>query len=275
MNRAAWWLAALVLICGGVGRASAGPVTLYTLFKSTAYQQTSNSQPTTPSSFFVNGGVGSATANDLTGGSVNTIYPLTVADANDLGWDAGFFSTLAAMNAAFPDGGTNHFTVTSNSQGTLNDTLTLPNSALFTSNVPYLTNFSQLQGMNPAAPLTVTFPATSAVPGSNGSAIFFGIFGTAAGSGALADSATSFVIPANTLLPNTTYTFELDYSNRLNTTSTGGFSGATGIAGYDVRTDGTFTTGPAVPEPASLLLLAIGAAGAAGYGWQRRKRAAK
>jgi len=55
------------------------------------------------------------------------------------------------------------FTVNSNSQGTLTDTLTLPNSARFTSNIPYLTDYSQLDGMNPAAPFTVTFPATSAV----------------------------------------------------------------------------------------------------------------
>jgi hypothetical protein len=41
----------------------------------------------------------------------------------------------------------------------------------------------------------------------------------------------------------------------------------------NVPTGGSFTLAPAVPEPASLTLLGIGAAGLLGYTWRRRRRA--
>lgn len=75
-------------------------------------------------------------------------------------------------------------------------------------------------------------------------------------------------IPANTLLPNTQYGFELDFSDRLN-----GLDAANGVftqQGFDVRTDGTFTTGAAqVPEPATILLAGIGALPF--VGWRNRR----
>jgi hypothetical protein len=260
----------LAILFHAAGQAEAGTVVFYSVFKNIAYTQTGNAQPTTPSSFFVNGGVFSNLANDLTSGSVTNnssaaSFNMSVANPNTLSY-GGFESSLAAMNAAFPDGSTDQFSVTSTSQGTLSDSLPQPASSLFTSNIPYLTNFNGLKGMNPNGAFTVHFPSTQPVGVTNDSNIYFSVFG-AIGSGGLPNSATSFVIPAHTLLPNTTYTFELDYSNRLDTPATGNFSGGTGIAGYDVRTDGTFTTGPAsVPEPASIALFALVAVAMLGVG---------
>jgi hypothetical protein len=261
------------LMGGFLSRASASSITFYSVFKDILYEQTSNVQPTSPSGYFVNGNLFSSTTDLLAGGSVDSTFPLTAASypSSSLGWDAGFYPSLSAMNTAFPEGSTHTFSVNTNDEGTLMDSVTLPASSLFTANVPYLTNFSGLEGMNTAQPFTVTFPSTSPVGASNDSHIYFTIFSGISSLG-LPNSATSFTIPAGTLLPNTTYTYELDYSNRLDTPATGGFSPGTGSAAYDVRTDGTFTTA-AIPEPSSLTLFGIALASLGGYAWRSRKRA--
>lgn len=263
MKRATLAVAAFSLFTAGAVRA--GSVTFYSVFKNITYQQTSNVAPTNPFGFFVNGGVSSDTANDLTGGTIRypgpeSPIPLTISNPNTLGF-AFSYPTRAAMETAFPDGNIYTFNVnTVSTPNTRVDTLVSPANSLFTATVPFIKNFSGLQGMNPAAPFTVLFPSIAPVGVSNDSNIFFSIFG-ALGT-RLDDSANSFQIAANALMPNTTYTFELDYSNRLDTPASGGFVGATGIAGYDVRATGTFTTGLAVvPEPSTLTLLGVCAAG--------------
>jgi hypothetical protein len=118
--------------------------------------------------------------------------------------------------------------------------------------------------MNPAAPFTVSFNSFTADAKASEGFTFFTIHDPVTNAivfdaGFLAPSTASVIIPANTLAPNKLYDFELDFSNRLN-----GFDQANGVfteQGFDVRTDGSFTTGPIVPEPTGLALVVTGLIG--------------
>ena len=70
--------------------------------------------------------------------------------------------------------------------------------------------------------------------------------------GGLSNTATSALIPAGTLEPDTSYVAQLDFTDRIDGTS----SGVSTLQGSDVRTTVDFTT--SVPEPTTATLLATG-----------------
>ena len=127
---------------------------------------------------------------------------------------------------------------------------------LYSAQVPYLTgnSYNQLQGLNAAQSETLTFNGFSAVAGSNESDEFLTLSKTDGtvvfSAGFLSNTTTSKVIPANTLAAGTTYTLDIDYSSRVNSTITAFGGSSFFTASYDTRTQIGFTT--AVPEPASL-----------------------
>ena len=94
---------------------------------------------------------------------------------------------------------------------------------------------------------------------------FFSIFNSSQGCGFLSPSATSCTIDPQALTADTTYNWELDFSDRVEAT----VGGVLTYTDFDVRTDGSFTTA-AVPEPASWAMLL---AGFAGLGFVARRRA--
>ncbi len=102
--------------------------------------------------------------------------------------------------------------------------------------------------------------------------MFFSLFDATTGDvvfsiGFQPDTTTGVTLPANTLLPDHGYAYDLDFSDRETVTSAGADFPA--LLGFETRTEGSFTTG-AVPEPAAATLLAMGA----GAGLLRRRRAA-
>jgi hypothetical protein len=103
--------------------------------------------------------------------------------------------------------------------------------------------------MDPLQPLTVDFDSFTQNPSASNAQTFFTIFGSSFSQGFLSPSTTSVVIPAGTLMPNTTYTFELNFDTRIAGTS----GGIETEQLFDVRDDGSFTTG-SVPEPSSGIL---------------------
>jgi hypothetical protein len=133
------------------------------------------------------------------------------------------------------------------------------------SNVPFITNFSALQGLNASKSFTVDL--NTYVPGSvaTGSSIFFSISnssGTVFSTGALSDTTTSITIPGGTLAAGGAFTFDLLFDNRIGGTAEVNGLPVTLTQFYDTHTDGTFTTAAGtVPEPSTWAMLLVGFVG--------------
>jgi hypothetical protein len=163
------------------------------------------------------------------------------------------FATQADMNTAIPFG---DYVYSATGATSAMATLDYTGDA-FTSAIPALdaASFNALNGLDTSMALTIGFNPFTVNPSASQGFTFFTIFtntGSVFFDGFLAPGTTSLVLPANTLSANTTYGFELDFSDRTN----GVNGGISTLVGSDVRTDGTFTTGAAaVPEPGSAGLL--------------------
>ncbi|MBV9008306.1 MAG: hypothetical protein JO354_03940 [Verrucomicrobia bacterium] len=210
----------------------------------------------------------SQTANEYT--TVQTFYPgagSPVTLANDDPNDAthyeysASFTSQNAMNTAFPTG---TYSYAANGGGPSATTMINYANDAYPATQPYLagTTYSSLQGMNSAASFTFQLSPFTKDASATSAYIFLNIFNSLTGNvvfsaNFLSPSTTSVSMPANTLQPGTAYVFDLDYSDRVLVSSPGADYDAT--LGFDIRTDGNFTT--AIPEPAvSLFVLAgIGA----------------
>lgn len=254
---------AVAIVCLTAFSMQAAGIQEVDIFKNSLYNQTTGAAPASPSFFFADLELTSQNAGDFT--SVSVAYPGPGSPTSLPQVSPTFFSyspsfaTQTAMNAAVPFGS---YLFTANNSGTaFTQTATLNYTTdAFTTAIPALTaaSFNALNGLNPTNALAIGFnsftPNASATEG-------FTFFSISDGSGTvftdefLAPNTTSLLLPAGTLAPNTTYTFELDFSDRIDGTDPGGVPT---FVGSDVRTDGNFTTGLVTPEPATVVLAACG-----------------
>jgi len=236
------------------------------IFKNGVYNQTSGNAPSTAAFYFANIELTSQNPGDYTGVSVS--YPGPGSPVSLPMTQPSFFSygpsfpTAAAMNAAVPFGTYTYTATNSSTMASASAVLNYTADA-FTSAIPALSaaSFNALSGLNPDTALSIGFNSFAPNAAASVAYTFFSIYnsnGTAFSDGFLAPGTTSVFLPAGTLAADTTYTFELDFSDRVNGTD---LSGINTEVGSDARTDGMFTTGDAVmaPEPgtASLAGLAV------------------
>ena len=267
---------------------SAEGISSVDIFKNFVYTQNSGAAPTTPSGYFADvelTSIGSNDFNTVTATFPGASTPTGIPQVSPTFFSYGpAFTTLADTNAAVPFGAYEYLAVDSFTGDSESTTLNYTADA-FGSAIPALSSatFNSLMGLNPDQSLEIDF--NSFTPAVNAS-LGFTFFTITDGSGHvvftdgfLDPSTTSFVLPANTLMANTTYNFELDFSDRQNgtTSPTGGDLGVGStigtFIGSDLRDDGSFTTGAAVlsPEPGTILLLFTGVAGLTALRGRRAK----
>ena len=236
-------------------------INFYRLFKTDAYQQTSNAQPTTPVFFTGNADIIFSNNSDFAAAQVTSaspLSPMTLSPSFPGFFGYGqFYTPPSNLDTDFPNNTTYEYGISGGTLGTQTASLSTPAANIFASQVPFFngTTFDQLQGMNTAGSFQFTLNGYATPVGSNVALTFLDIIRVSDGAVVYTDfgpnTQTSFVLPANTLQPGTAYIADLVYSSRIDTPNAG-FNGATSEIGYDLRSDLNFST--AVPEPASLVL---------------------
>ncbi|MCK1554440.1 cadherin-like domain-containing protein [Bradyrhizobium sp. 177] len=215
------------------------------IYDNTVFDQTSDTAPLLPWFYFFSIGATFLAAGDYSAASASYPGPgspqtlgLIAPTTFDFGSPA--FTSLSNLQAAYPFGA---YTVTAVGNQISSTSSVSYQANYFTGAIPFVTNYSGLNGFNPANDFTVHYSSFTPDAHATTGFTFLTIWNASTHQVAFQDdfqssSSTTALIPANTLSPNTNYTFELDFSDRLTVGST--------TQGFDMRTDGSFTTGPIV-----------------------------
>ena len=271
-------LSYVLVLVGVQADLPAAQISFIAQFNNAAYSQTSAAQPAAGSAvFFFDGQLIMQNAGDFS--AANVLLPGGVQPSNGTNGGANPDTALlsptvfqyaspslsqAAYNAEFPTGIYTYTGINSPNQ-----TVTVNEPApVYSTAIPFVTDFASLLGLNAASPFTVTWNAFAGALGGtcNGtgttcSNVFFDITKNSTGSSVFSfdfqpSTTTSVTIPANTLQANTAYTFQLIFDNRQITSYSSGSAAFLPDFGSDVRTTGTFTTAAAaVPEPSTTVSL--------------------
>lgn len=247
--------AVLLLSLGGLAltpHALGATVNEYGVLKVQQFSQQDAAEPPSPSFPAYAGSVWVRTiqSNQLTAaalqlpGGTTTSLSVRAEGANT----TEDFETAGALDARYP-AGPYSFTMTTALDGQRSATLTLP--AANYPPAPRLTNYDEVQNWNAGHEITLGWDpfvgssADDAIQVIIEDSLFGGeVFRTPSPGqpGALAPSATSFSIPANTLKPFGLYVLKISFL-RVPLRDTTSYPGAIGLAGYSSTTMVLFLTG--------------------------------
>jgi len=185
----------------------------------------------------------------------------------DTAWEYGSPQdpSFSDLQTQFPTGAYT-FNLTGGAFGPASVTINYAGDAY--SNTPELTtdSFTGLQGLKAADPYTVSFNNMVVNSNANLSFIFFSVVNSSNTpvftQSFLPTDTTSVTIPGGTLLPGQTYTFDLNFDDRI--TGADPNSGVPTTQFYDTQTLGSFSTAGAVPEPSTWAMLLMGFIGLGG-----------
>src|SRR5438552_7000549 len=231
--------ATITLVTTDVARGA--DVTFYAVAKDEGFDQSGAGAPTPKGNpFRFNAIVGLATANSVSSATVRMlpsgpIYPL-VAGPDSFEFQAKFL-TLADLNAAAPNG-TYQMVINGVHDGAHTISLTL-NGDAYPSTNPQISNFTAAQTINPAAAFTLTWDAFSGGTANDFvQLVVADTFGDTllktpdpGQAGVLSGTATSVVIPANTLPVSTPLRGQLLFARAVAVDLTT-YPGVTGFASY-------------------------------------------
>jgi hypothetical protein len=252
----------------GASDARAG-ISFVDMFRSEFLTQTGDGNSLTTQGFRFDSHLFSTGDNDysavqLTVPGSATPLDMSQTDPKTFAYGSSLFATQGLLDAAFPTG-TYQFNA-SGPSGSSSTSFAYTTDA-YPQSLPFLTGttFSDLQGMNPAAPFTFQFSPFITGSGASASFLFLSIFDRTTNAlvfnqAFLPATTTSLEVPANTLPPDHSYTYELIFSDRV-TIPKGPNAVFDTQFGFDLRTQGNFRAA-AVPEPSALLLLAQAGVGA-------------
>jgi hypothetical protein len=269
MRSAVIWAAGSVLGLGIAVVPARADIVEADMLRNLQYAQTGNGNTTSFDSAYITLRMYASSANEFD--TVRAFYggpdsPVTLTptpkDASVYEYNPDFYTNQAAMDTAFPKG-TYTYTATTLSNSDNATTMYDYLNDAYSQSQPYLagTDYTDIQGMNPSAAFNFHFSPYVPDALTDDAELFFTIFDATTGDVVFdyvfqPSTSAGVTMPANTLLPNHDYDYDLDFSDRVFVTSTGADNPA--VLGFDTRTDALFTTG-AIPEPTSMALLVLGA----------------
>jgi hypothetical protein len=257
--------AALLGLALWAGVAAASDIDYVNQFRNVAFRQTADTTVVDNGAFFSASIVAAAGAVGVYSDGVMSFGDpdspsLTGLSSNDGGASFSFqtptLASQALMDATYPVSTAYSFAL--NPGGPV--ATLVAGAAAYPLSAPQLTgsSFSALQGMNAAAPVTLTFSPFGVAPGATEALVFFSIYDQTTATWVYpvsfgAPSTNGVTLGANLLAAGHSFTFELIYSDRVQ--SVGDGANFAPQLGFDFRTDGDFSTAAAVPEPATWALM--------------------
>lgn len=241
-------VATLPFLTAGAQRVRAG-ISSYALARQLAYYQTSPAQPTTPEYWNALAVLTYEVPDEVISAGLQfdappvTVYSMPPATPYLRQYMSPFYTSEAEFLAHFPE---TTYTFFAQAPALQFAPLFMP-ANLYSSEVPFFTGdtFTRFQDCNSALAFSATFNGFTLPPGTNDGFCSISIVQEGGGGGVfsltLGPGETSFEIPANTLLPDTTYSISVAYVT-INRTLNAGFGTAASEAQFFRSTTSYFTT---------------------------------